>query len=200
MASRRCSSKGPGGRPGKRLRLEDLDSSSGDINVNTDHYSAVVRAYNTIIEHHLFETILDDKPLPIQGNRESGYEAVYDAASYSSAIKERGLYKSSGNIMWVDMLWSAQSGVPINTSAVAEIIEYYFEDQPWECGGGELRKAPESHEGSHVRATAGEPRRATRRLLVMTWHQSGARTRAPSLLRSSWRSESRTTRWSSAAS
>jgi len=134
-SSRRCSSKGPGsgsasgsgGRPAKRLRLEEL---AGEANLNTDHYSAVVRAYNTIIEHHLFENILEDQPLPIQGNRESGYEAVYDKASYVHAIKERGLYKSSGNIMWVDMLWSAQSGVPINSSAVDEIIDYYFKDRP----------------------------------------------------------------------
>ena len=117
------------GRPAKRLRLEDLDNLDNSANLNTDHYSKVVRAYNTIIEHPLFETILDDQPLPIQGNRESGYEAVYDSASYLHAIKERGLYKSAGNIMWVDMLWSAQPGVPINTSAVDEIIAYYFVDR-----------------------------------------------------------------------
>jgi hypothetical protein len=45
---------------------------------------------------------------------------------YSTAITEHGLYKAAGNLLWVDMLWSAQPGVPINRRAITEIKDHYF--------------------------------------------------------------------------
>ena len=58
----------PLARRAKRLAVPDDP-------INTDHYGQVVAAYNTIIDHPLFETAFDADPLPIQVGPDSGVEA-----------------------------------------------------------------------------------------------------------------------------
>jgi hypothetical protein len=107
-------------------RFAAVVQSSLPDDVNAAYYGRLLKAYQTIMQHPIFENIQLADPLPIEKSERCGHEAVFMPELYRIAIGETRLYKSSGNIFWLDAMGSSQAGVPIRLAGVRELQSHYF--------------------------------------------------------------------------
>ena len=105
-----------------------LDISEVTGNTNTEYYANLAAAYNQIVDHPLFEDILDQKPVSITAGAGScsGHEAPFCQKAFATAMAEKGHYKCGFNIMSINWLWSATPRVPIRLGAIRNLERHYF--------------------------------------------------------------------------
>ena len=72
-------------------------------------WQQTAEAYNTILDHSIFENILAEDPLPITKGAGvlNGHQSVFDQSEFTSSMSETQHYKAAGNIMKVNWLWPA---------------------------------------------------------------------------------------------
>lgn len=105
-----------------------LDVSAVAGNANTEYYGNLAAAYNQIIDHPMFEDILDQKPVSITAGagKCSGHEAPFCQKAFATAMAEKGHYKCGFNIMTISWLWSATPRVPIRLGAIRSLESHFF--------------------------------------------------------------------------
>ena len=104
------SASSPKSKAQPRLSFEPTET----FNENAVIWQQTAEAYNTILDHSIFENILTEDPLPITKGAGvlSGHQSVFDQAEFTSSMAEKQHYKAAGNIMKVNWLWSATPKVP----------------------------------------------------------------------------------------
>lgn len=117
-------------------------------NVNTEYYTTLAQAYNTIVDHAVFDDILDCAPCAITdgAGENSGHEAPFDQSQFEVSIREKGHYKCGFNLMMIDWLWSPTPRVPVRMGAIRQLREHFFQHPgifPGSgAGGGHVEHVP----------------------------------------------------------
>ena len=121
----------------KKQKLQALpapDPPEGEIDYgpSKDHFVKVHEALAVIYGHELFKDILNEKPLDLSAG---GKEAPLDPTQAVSALKNVGVYKCGANFFHQDFLFLATHKVPINTTQVHQIKDFWFpaNDPPSLC-------------------------------------------------------------------
>ena len=83
--------------------------------VNAAHWQNVERAYQTIIEHPVFNGIAGELPLALG----SSSVAPFKVSDFRAAVNgPTGCYTCGANAMWQSPFFTTTPGVPINTRSV----------------------------------------------------------------------------------
>lgn len=62
----------------------------------------------------------------VGGEEKSGFQAVYDDASFKTSMGKTKQYACGGNLAWIKMGFSTSPGVPYNENSVRKLKDYYF--------------------------------------------------------------------------
>lgn len=143
MPAKRLSSKGAA-PPAKRGRPKtqpkdpevpmpwvgaDNDSSLG---LNADIWVKHTDHVKLVLQHPCFTGAMESKPLGIMpedddnDGMEGGIMAVYDEKHACRALARRGLYNCAVNLLWVDVMWTPSTKIPIVWASVQELMDYNF--------------------------------------------------------------------------
>lgn len=80
-----------------------------------------------INEHPLFVNIHEADALDIDKKKYSSHQAAYNPDACAMALTSQGKYKCGANLFWLNQLWSATPGIPMNPSAIDRLSSYYLE-------------------------------------------------------------------------
>ena len=108
-----------------------VDSESS-LGLNADIWVKHTDHVKLVLQHPCFTGAMESKPLGINlesvdnDAMDSGVMAVYDKNHAYVALSKRGLYNCAVNLMWVDVMWTPSSKIPIVWASVQELIDYSF--------------------------------------------------------------------------
>jgi hypothetical protein len=82
-----------------------------------------------IKEHPLFDGIQEADASGIDSNNReySSHQAAFSVKDCATALTSQGKYKCGANLFWVNQLWSASPGIPMNPTAVQRLSSYYLD-------------------------------------------------------------------------
>ena len=100
-----------------------------DAGHNKRLYETMQKDLDAIKGHPLFHNIQEQDAADIDSQKKeySGHQAAFNAHACAMALTSQGKYKCGGNLFWINQLWSASPGIPINPSAVERLSSYYLE-------------------------------------------------------------------------
>ncbi len=105
---------------------EDMPAVKGGFLVQFENALEVING------HSLFENISSTEPLPILGTVDSaedqGVQTPLDQDDFDNAIGSAGLYRCAGNAAWLNIAYRPDPGVPILTTKIDEMIEFWFSE------------------------------------------------------------------------
>eukprot|EP00959_Pyramimonas_sp_CCMP1952_P378167 7921804-Pyramimonas_sp.AAC.1 len=153
MAKRQKSAppKRSDGPPPKAPRLGfNIDEETRSV--NTSVLAKVQDAYEKILGHSKFSDITTAAPQDLN-------MAAFDSKAYAKNMKDVGTSTSNINFWWASVMWTPQSGVPLNMKSIEHLMQTSYmkatptNPEPLEIciTDGEDPADPESH--GHLRAT-----------------------------------------------
>ena len=82
-----------------------------------------------INEHPLFKDIHQEDPADVEAKSKfSGHQAAFNLDACQRALTSHGKYKCGANVFWINHLWTATPGIPLNPSSIERFISHYFEN------------------------------------------------------------------------
>ena len=94
---------------------------------NRDLLTQLADDIAVIKAHPAFHKIHEQGAAAIAQKEYSGHQVAFDESACAMALTLQGKYKSGANLFWINQLWSASPGIPINPSAIDRLSAYYLE-------------------------------------------------------------------------
>lgn len=116
--------------------LPDFDVNLADTSLNAAYYDRLNQAMRLVLEHPVFDNIVNEDPIGIsakRGDLSGGVQAPFNPADYKNAMVH-GTYACAGNFFWHDLRFNPTPGVPIRENAVHRLMEHQFnvpKRSPW---------------------------------------------------------------------
>ena len=69
---------------------------------NSEYYAKLATAFDTMLDHPIFQNAVGMDPLKITKAGPSGHIQPYDANDFIVTIKKKGKYTAGGNALWAN--------------------------------------------------------------------------------------------------
>lgn len=120
----------------------------------------------TILGHPIFKKVVSLLPLGIGSSLKKGavsgaFQEAFKLELFKSAMSSAGRYQCGINIMWLDFLYTAMPGIPLQQRAIDECQHMYFRE-PAPCRQVSIAVesddfSPLQHQGALQKVSPGEP-------------------------------------------
>jgi hypothetical protein len=123
MSSKKAKAKGAAAAAAAPLPPDEISERNRELFQKLQDDLTVIKG------HDLFRDIESSDAAAIDSRKKeySGHQAPFDETACAMALTSQGKYKCGANLFWINQLWSATPGVPINPAAVDRLTAYYLE-------------------------------------------------------------------------
>ena len=98
---------------------------------NAQVHDKVNQAKRAIIDHPVFQNIMEASPLDIHAGDDAntvGQIQPYSKQEFEQAMRATGGYTCGFNLMGVDPHFSATPGIPLKPAAIDHLVQHYFSE------------------------------------------------------------------------
>ena len=112
----------------------DDEAEAMTLAINTEHMQQFQKDLDTLNLCPTLESLADEKPLSIlqaaSDGLRGGHQAPFNQIDFQNAMSTERMYVGSCNMMWVDLWWRPNKGVPINMKAMEQMVEHQYAKAP----------------------------------------------------------------------